>query len=35
MEAMHFRRWLNIKACLKQNEFLTVKKKTDEGYDLT
>ncbi len=22
MEAMHFRRWLDIKACLKQNEFL-------------
>jgi hypothetical protein len=33
MEAMHFRRWLGIKACLKQNEFWTEKKKTDEGYD--
>jgi hypothetical protein len=35
MEAMHFRRWLDIKACLKQNEFWTEKKKTDEGYDRT
>ncbi len=35
MEAMHFRRWLDIKACLKQNEFWTEKKKTDEGYDPT
>ncbi len=35
MEAMHFRRWLNIKAYLKQNEFWTVKKKTDKGYDPT
>ncbi len=35
MEAMHFRRWLDIKACLKQNKFWTEKKKTDEGYDLT
>ncbi len=33
MEAMHFRRWLNIKACLKQNKFWTEKKKTEEGYD--
>jgi hypothetical protein len=33
MEAMHFRRWLDIKACLKQNEFWTEKKKTDKGYD--
>jgi hypothetical protein len=33
MEAMHFRRWLDIKACLKQNEFWTGKKKIDEGYD--
>jgi hypothetical protein len=32
MEGMHFRRWLNIKACLKQNEFWTEKKKTDKGY---
>jgi hypothetical protein len=23
MEVMHFRRWLDIKACLKQNEFWT------------
>jgi hypothetical protein len=35
MEAMHCRRWLDIKACLKQNEFWTEKKKTDEGYDPT
>jgi hypothetical protein len=35
MEAMHFRRWLDIKACLKQNGFWTEKKKTDEGYDPT
>ncbi len=33
MEAMHFRRWLDIKACLKQNEFWTEKKRPDEGYD--
>ncbi len=33
MEAMHFRRWLDIKAGRKQNEFWTEKKKTDEGYD--
>jgi hypothetical protein len=33
MEVMHSRRWLDIKACLKQNEFWTEKKKTDEGYD--
>ncbi len=35
MEAMHFIRWLNIKACLKQNEFWTEKKKSEEGYDPT
>ena len=35
MEAMHFRRWLDIKACLKQNAFYEEKKKTDEGYDPT
>ncbi len=35
MEAMHFRRWLDIKAYLKQNEFWTEKKKTDKGYDPT
>jgi hypothetical protein len=33
MEAMHFRRWLDIKVCLKQNEFWIKKKKTEEGYD--
>ncbi len=27
MEAMHFRRWLDIKACLKQNPFWEEKKK--------
>ncbi len=35
MEAMHFRRWLDIKACLKQNRFWEEKKKTDKGYDPT
>jgi hypothetical protein len=35
MEAMHFRRWLDIKACLKQNAFWEEKKKTDEGCDPT
>ncbi len=32
---MHFRRWLDIKVCLKQNEFWIEKKKTDEGCDPT
>ncbi len=35
MKLMYFRRWLNIKVCLKQNEFWTEKKRTDEGYDTT
>jgi hypothetical protein len=35
IKAMHFRRWLDIKVCLKQNEFWTEKKKTDKGYDPT
>ncbi len=35
MEAMLFRRCLDIKECLKQNAFWTEKKKIDEGYDLT
>jgi hypothetical protein len=35
MEAIHFRRWLDIKACLKQNHFGEEKRKTDEGYDPT
>jgi hypothetical protein len=35
MEVMHFRRWLDIKVCLKQNEFWTETKKTGKGYDLT
>ncbi len=32
---MHFRRWLDIKACLQQNEFWTEKMRTVEGYDPT
>jgi hypothetical protein len=32
-EAMHFRRWLDIKGCLKQNEHFTEKKRGEEGYD--
>ena len=35
MEAMHFRRWQDIKACLKQNEFWTEKTRGVEGYDPT
>ncbi len=35
MEAMHFRRWLDIEMCLKQNAFWEEKKKTDKGYGLT
>jgi hypothetical protein len=35
MEATHFRRWMDIKACLKQNAFWTEKKRTDEGYNPT
>jgi hypothetical protein len=35
MEMMHLRRWLNIKAYLKQNEFWTEMKKTDAGFDPT
>jgi len=34
-EAMHFRRWIDIKACLKQNEFWTEKTRGVEGYDPT
>ena len=34
-EAMHFRRWLDIKACLKLNEYFTEKKQGDNGYDPT
>ncbi len=30
---MHFRRWLDIKGCLKQNEYLTEKKRGKERYD--
>ncbi len=33
--AMHFRRWLDIKACLKKNEFWTEKKRIDKGCDPT
>jgi hypothetical protein len=32
---MQFRRWLNIKGCLKQNEYFTEKKRGEEGYDPT
>ena len=32
---MHYRRWIDINACLKQNEFWTQKKRGDEGYDPT
>jgi hypothetical protein len=35
MEVMHFRRWIDIRAFLKQNEFWTEKKRTDEGHDPT
>jgi hypothetical protein len=35
MEAMHFRRCLDIKVCLKQNAFWEEKKETDKGYDPT
>jgi hypothetical protein len=35
MEAKHFRRWLETKACLKQNEFWTEKKRTNKGCDPT
>ncbi len=35
MEAMHFGRWLDIKAGPKQNESWIEKKKTDEGCDPT
>jgi hypothetical protein len=34
-EVMHYRIWIDIKACLKQNEFWTEKKRGDEGYDPT
>jgi hypothetical protein len=34
-EAMHYRRWIDIKACLKQNELWTEKKRGEEGYDPT
>ncbi len=34
-EAIHFRRWLDIKGCLKQNEYFTEKKRGEEGYDST
>jgi hypothetical protein len=32
---MHFRRWLDIKSCLKQNKYWSEKKQTEEGYDPT
>ncbi len=31
--AIRFRRWLDIKGCLKQNEYFTEKKRGEEGYD--
>jgi hypothetical protein len=34
-EAMHLRHWLDIKGCLKQNEYFTEKKRGEEGYDPT
>ncbi len=34
-EAMHFRCWLDIKGCLKRNEYFTEKKRGDKGYDPT
>jgi hypothetical protein len=34
-EALHYRRWIDIKACLKQNEFWTEKTRGVEGYDPT
>jgi hypothetical protein len=34
-DTMHFRHWLNIKACLKLNEYFTEKKRGDDGYDPT
>jgi hypothetical protein len=34
-ETIHFRRWLDIKGCLKQNEYFTKKKRGEEGYDPT
>ncbi len=35
IEVMHFRQWININACLKQNEFWTEQERTDKGYDPT
>ena len=34
-EAMHYWRWIDIKACLKQNEYFSEKKRTDTEYDPT
>jgi hypothetical protein len=34
-EAMHFRCWLDIKACLKQNEYFIEIRRGEEGYDPT
>ena len=33
MEAMHFRRWLDIKACLKQNKFLQKRRELTKNID--
>ena len=34
-EAMHYWRWIDIKGCLKQNEYFSEKKKTDAEYNPT
>ena len=34
-DAMHYRRWIDIKGCLKQNEYFSEKKRTDAEYDPT
>ena len=32
---MHFRHWMDIKSCLKQNKYWSEKNRTDESYDPT
>ena len=34
-ESMRFRRWIDIKTCMKQNVYFQEKKRDDEGYDPT
>ena len=34
-ESMRFRRWIDIKTCMKQNVYFQEKKRGDEGYDPT